>query len=237
MAQAIMTMFVKICGITRLEDALAAQEAGADCFGMIYNFSKSPRSVSHAQAEAMWTKVSLPFVLVAVNADPDLLEAAHDLIFPFALQLHGNEPPSYVQEIKLSVNCEVWKVIHLPPGTAEQVAIDHLRSQLGEYAEAGCDRIMIDTHIPDAIDEKRYGGTGLASDWHALREVVASVSVPVILMGGLNPDNVAEAIAIVRPWGVDCSSGVESSPGVKDREKIRAFVSAARRADISRKSH
>ena len=224
-------LLAKICGITRTSDAQAALEAGADCFGMVYLFSRSPRCVSPDQARLICESVALPAVLVTVNLTvPDLVSAANELL-PHALQLHGEEPPELVRRLKESAGCQVWKVIHIPPGKLSSDEWKRVQDATSGFVEAGCDALLIDTHLAEATDEKRYGGTGLAGDWEALAEMVRAIASPVILSGGLRPDNVEQAIRTVRPAGVDASSGLERAPGLKDPERIRSFVSAVRRAD------
>ncbi len=220
-------MFVKVCGLTRLDDVQAAHTAGADCFGVLFDFPRSPRSVTFEQVGALVEAAPLPAVLVTVNLTLAQLDEAA-LLYPLALQLHGDETPDFVRELRGLVNCEVWKVLHVPPGPLKRATVAKLHSSLTDFVHAGSDRVVIDTRLPTATDEKRYGGTGVPSDWVALREVVAEARVPVLLTGGLTPANVATAIELVRPAGVDASSGVETAPGVKDPQSMAGFVTAAR---------
>lgn len=220
-------MFIKLCGLTRTTDARVAFDLGADCFGLIYNFPRSRRSMNFDQASALVEDAPLPAVLVTVNLSPPELEEAA-LLYPLALQLHGDETPEVVRAVKALVTCEVWKVLHVPPDSLDLATVGELCNAMASYVGAGADRLVIDTCLPTAGDEKRYGGTGVPSDWRTLREVVLDARVPVILTGGLQPANVETAIDLVRPAGVDTSSGIESAPGIKDHQKMAAFVTAAR---------
>lgn len=220
-------MFIKLCGLTRTADARMAFEVGADCFGLIYNFPRSRHSLNFDQASALVEDAPLPAVLVTVNLSPAELEEAA-LLYPLALQLHGDESPELVRAVKALVTCEVWKVLHVPSGPLDLATVGELCNAMASYVGAGADRLVIDTCLPTAGDEKRYGGTGVPSDWRTLREVVLDARVPVILAGGLQPANVETAIDLVRPAGVDTLSGIESAPGIKDHQKMAAFVTAAR---------
>ena len=195
-------MFVKICGITNLEDALAAVHAGADAVGL--NFWKpGKRYVTPERAAEIAAKVTVKKVGVFVDEEiSTVLEIARTVGLD-ALQLHGAETPEYVRAL---APYEIWKAVKM--------------TGVIDWPSWGVSTFVLDS--PGVLP----GGTGATFDWilaHAAKD-----HGRVILAGGLNPDNVAEAIRSVRPWGVDVASGVEVAPGRKDHHKIRAFLDAAR---------
>lgn len=198
----------KICGITRVEDALAAVEAGADAIGLVF-YAKSPRAVTVQQARAIIQALP-PFVTpvgLFVNASRCELGEILDAVPLALLQFHGDETPA---------DCEGW---HRP-------YIKALRVKAGDDIAAACEAfagasgILLDTYV-----EGVPGGTGEAFDWSLVPQGLAK---PIILAGGLTADNVAAAIAQVRPYAVDVSGGVEQAKGLKDPAKIRAFMAAVR---------
>jgi phosphoribosylanthranilate isomerase len=192
-------LIVKICGITRPEDAAAAEEAGADWIGLNF-WPGSKRRVSVEVAKAIRTR--LPKIGVFVNAPLEEIRRIAGEIGLDRIQLHGDEPTDF------------WT--GPPPALRVVRGVDRLT--------AGDELVLLDAATPG------YGGAGEALDWNAVRAAVERTGRRIILAGGLTPANVASAIAIVRPAGVDVASGVESAPGVKDPDKIRAFVRAARGA-------
>ena len=200
---------VKVCGITRLEDALLAVELGADALG--FNFvAGSPRRVGPEQARAICVALPPLIVKVGVFADelPRVMEATALLAGLNCLQLHGDEPP------------EACAAIGLPWYKAFRVRPEFQPEEVTRYP-AGT--FLLDTFVPG-----RRGGTGVAFDWSIAR--LASAYGRVILAGGLHADNVEEAIAVSRPYAVDVNSGVESAPGRKDRRRLAEFMSRARGA-------
>ena len=198
----------KICGITRVEDALAAVEAGADAIGLVF-YAKSPRAVSVQQARAIVAALP-PFVTsVGLFVDASRCELVEilDAVPLDLLQFHGDETPD---------ECDHYgrpyiKALRVKPG-------DDIAAQVARYANAR--GVLLDTFVPGIP-----GGTGEAFDWSL---VPAQLSKPVILAGGLTAANVAQAIEKVRPFAVDISGGVESAKGIKDATKIHAFMEAVR---------
>ena len=218
-------MKVKICGNRTPEHFELAASAGADFAGVILDVPKSPRSVSLEEAAQIRAACTIPLVAVFLDASADNIQAACAVLSPFALQLHGREPVEVVAELKQRLPCQVWKVLHQRrAGEVEDEA--SLPERMRAYADAGADVILLDT----AVSTDLRGGTGLTGDWTAARRLVESSPVPVSLAGGLHPDNVADAVRAVRPAGVDVASGVESAPGEKSAEAVRAFVAAAKSA-------
>lgn len=199
---------IKICGITRPDDARAAAAAGASAIGMVF-WPGSPRAVDAAAARAIVAALpaGVPAIGVFVNQTADDINAAIDAAGLFGVQLHGDEPVALIGRIRRPVIRAV---------TLEALeAIDVLPPQV--------------TVLLDAVDPERRGGTGRTIDWTAACEVARRR--PIVLAGGLTPANVEEAIARVRPYAVDVSSGVESAPGIKDHARMAAFIEAVRRAD------
>ncbi|MDR2305977.1 MAG: phosphoribosylanthranilate isomerase [Paucimonas sp.] len=200
----------KICGITRVEDALAAVEAGADAIGLVF-YAKSPRAVDVRQARAIVNALP-PFVTTVglfVNASRCELNEILEAVSLDLLQFHGDEAPA---------DCEGYhrpwiKALRVRPG-------DDLEAACLQYA--GARGILLDTFVPGVP-----GGTGEAFDWSLVPE---KLSKPIILAGGLSAANVAQAIRQVRPYAVDVSGGVEQAKGIKDVAKIEAFMQAVRQA-------
>ncbi len=206
---------IKICGTTSIADARLAQDAGADFLGIIVEHAPSPRNLSLKQARDIAAEISTPIVVVAVNRDLDWLVEVQRTLNAHALQLHGDEPPELVRELKAQ-NIEVWTAI----------SGNDARNRARQMIDAGSDALLIDarSHNQNGVI---YGGTGLRGDWNLARELVND-GARVILAGGLDAENVRDAIDYVRPWMVDAISGVEKSKGVKDGEKVLAFVKAVK---------
>ncbi len=203
---------VKICGITSVADGLAAAEAGADLIGLMF-YEASPRRVSLAQALEI-THALPPFVLrvgVFVNPSPDLVLQAISECHLSMLQFHGDETSDFCTQFGLMS----MKAIRMRDETS--------LAQLGNYQTEG---LLLDAYSP-----KGLGGTGEKFNWE-LAVAANRYGKPIFLAGGLTPENVAEAVRTVRPFGVDVSSGVESSPGKKDPEKLKAFIAAAKSIDL-----
>ncbi len=198
-----MRVRVKICGITRVEDGLAAAEAGADAIGMV--FADSPRRVTPEQARAI-AKALPPFIKVVglfVNAPAAQVREVLGQVPLDLIQFHGAETPE---------DCRLYgrpyiKAIRMADGV-------DVVSEAGRYPDAG--GILLDAYDPQAA-----GGTGTTFSW---TRVPRDLGRPVILAGGLTPENVAEAIRVARPYAVDVSSGVEQGKGIKDAAKIAAFI-------------
>lgn len=200
----------KICGVTSVEDALVAAEAGADAIGLVF-YAKSPRAVSIQQARTIIAALP-PFVTTVglfVNASRCELNETLDAVSLDVLQFHGDESPA---------DCEGF---HRPWYKALRVrAGDDIRAQAARYV--GASAILLDTFVAGIP-----GGTGAVFDWSL---IPADLPKPLILAGGLTPQNVQQAIAQVRPFAVDVSGGVELHKGVKNAESVREFVRRVRAA-------
>lgn len=202
---------IKICGITRPQDAKAAADAGADAIGLVF-YPPSPRYLSAERARDIRDALP-PFVqTVALFVDADAPQVAQAIgrVHPAMLQFHGDETPQFCAQFGLPY----IKACRVKPGVD---ALEYLRPFSGAAAW------LFDSFVPE------YGGVGESFDWSLLP---GERERPFILSGGLSRGNIAEAIRRVRPWGVDVSSGVESAKGIKDAARIAAFIAEVRNADV-----
>ncbi len=209
------SVIVKICGLSSPETLLAAIEAGADMAGFVF-FEKSPRHIDleTARTLGLLARGRISKVALTVNADDAALDGIVEALAPDYLQLHGDETPARVRDVKARLGLPVIKAV----GVATAADVEAAR-----VFEDVADVILFDAKpAPNAAVP---GGAGVSFDWDLLRGVTAR---RWMLSGGLDPDNVAEAIRGAGARAVDVSSGVERERGVKDAEKIRAFVKAAR---------
>tara|TARA_R110002051_G_scaffold141578_1_gene214801 strand:+ start:44711 stop:45355 length:645 start_codon:yes stop_codon:yes gene_type:complete len=207
---------VKICGLRDKAGLASAIDAGADYLGFVF-FSKSPRNVSiqTARALAVTVPVGIAKVALVVNADNDFLDHLTADVAIDMLQLHGAETPARVSEIKARYGLPVMKAV----GVADAADVETLASYLQV-----ADQILVDAKPPK--DAALPGGNGLSFDWQLVAK--RRWPIPMMLAGGLNPDNVSEAIALSGLRQVDVSSGVETAPGVKDPNLIAQFIRAAK---------
>jgi phosphoribosylanthranilate isomerase len=202
---------VKICGITRREDAELAVELGAWAIGLIFH-APSPRKVGLQTAAAIGAEFRRQAEVVGVFVNGDLGEVAEiaDACSLTMLQLHGDEGPVYCDEIRRRTGLKVMKAARVRDAASLQ-ALNAFRN--------------VDYHLADAYNPELFGGTGEPFDWSLLRKHRATV--PLVLSGGLTPENVHDAIQAVHPSAVDTASGTEAAPGIKDPEKVRAFIRVA----------
>jgi phosphoribosylanthranilate isomerase len=222
---------VKICGLQSAEDARLAEEAGADALGFVVEYPVPvPWNLSRQRAAALVAALR-PFAtpVAVVGGDPATLVAIARAVRPRVLQLHGDETPEQIRDVVRALGPEGIQVIK-----ALRIEADTGLAVFAERDPVAAARAIADTGVAalvvDSKTSARPAGTGVPLDWEAVRAIAAAVRIPLILAGGLNPGNVANAIATVRPYGVDVISGVESASGVKDPAKVRAFVAAARGA-------
>jgi phosphoribosylanthranilate isomerase len=195
---------VKICGITRAQDGLAAARLGADAVGLVF-YTKSPRAVTVPQAQAV-VRALPPFVTIVglfVDATPEEIREVLAAVPLDLLQFHGSEPPQACR----GHGRPYIKVVRMADDT-------DLSDMARPYDDAA--GILVDSYVQGVP-----GGTGQVFDWSRLPDAIDG---PLILAGGLTPDNVAAAVDRVRPWAVDVSGGVEAAPGIKDAAKIAAFI-------------
>ena len=208
---------VKICGITRKNDLTVAAEAGADAVGFVVGAANSPRNLTFKKASTLF-KLVPPFVksvLVTVPSSIDTLVRNYRRLNPNVVQIHGDKMQDEALIRKKIPNVPLIRSVNANSSTLLQTAL----------AKA---RIFDGLHL-DSLTINNYGGTGLTHDWNLSRRIKKSIEpVPLILAGGLNPENVVAAINIVQPYAVDVSSGVESKPGIKDAKKIFTFIKNAK---------
>ena len=202
---------IKICGITRIEDGVAAAEAGADAIGLVF-VPKSPRFVSISRARAI-TDALPPFVTVVglfVDAVPDRVRDALNEVRIDLLQFHGREEPG---------DCRGFQRPYIKAiAMGEQVDVG---AEAARFADAA--GLLLDAYVSDVA-----GGSGQVFDWNRIPH---DLNRPIIVAGGLTPRNVADVVRLVHPYAVDVSTGVEMSKGIKDPGKIRAFIEAVRNAE------
>lgn len=203
------TTRIKHCGITNLDDAHLAADAGAWALGMIF-WEGSPRRCDPTEAQVIGASLrrTLDLVGVFVNATLEEIDAVVQGAGLSHVQLHGDEGPSFCTEVARRTGTKIIKA-------------SRVRSRADVQAAAA---FHTDLHLLDAYVEGVPGGTGETIDWNIVRG--QKLGAPIILSGGLNPDNVAAAIAATRPFAVDAASGTESAPGVKDPAKLQAFADA-----------
>lgn len=202
---------IKICGLTRREDLLNAISAGADAVGLVF-YKPSPRYVNLAKARelARWVPPSVCMVGLFVNATEEEVRTVLNAVPLDLLQFHGDEDEAFCKQF----GRPYLKAARMAPGF-----------DLLEYANRfpSAQALLLDAFV------EGYGGGGQTFDWSLIPK---SLPLPIVLSGGLNPDNVTEAVRVVRPAGVDVSSGVEQSKGIKDAVKITAFIAGVKEADV-----
>ena len=214
-----MSLWVKICGNTSLADAQLAVDAGADAVGFV--FAASPRRVTPAKVAEIAPHLPSRIEKIGVFVDTALDEILETVRFAglSGLQLHAEYGADVPAELRRSLGADfrILRVVHFGPNAAEQAA--------AALRDAHVDAVLVDSRTATAV-----GGTGIAFDWQQARDTVFGHAGRLVMAGGLTPENVAEAIATLRPWGVDVVSGVEAAPGRKDPAKVREFVANARAA-------
>jgi phosphoribosylanthranilate isomerase len=219
--------WVKICGITNIEDALTAAEAGADALGFVF-YEKSPRNIDREVAGEIVAKLpaNLEKVGVFVNESAERIEETVLQVGLTAVQLCGKESVSgFIEHMQVRQNMNHFpKIISVISG-----------GQLSEDGVVITDELKNALHalLIDSSSAAQPGGTGKRFDWKKARGMVEMLGlrIPTIVAGGLTPKNVGEALDLLRPWGVDVASGVEAKLGKKDRGKVQAFVAAVRQAE------
>lgn len=211
-----MTTRIKICGITRPEDALAAANAGADAIGLVFT-PLSTRCVNIAQAQEILGQLPAGVSVIALFLDPDRdsVEQVLQHVEPHWLQFHGRESAQFCSQFGVPY------IKTIGVGRDADGNISNIEALIKEYAGAAA--LLFDGHAHGSA-----GGTGQRADWRSLPRLEGRA---VVLAGGLTRENVADAVRTVRPYAVDVSSGVEDAPGVKSPEKMQAFIDEVRRAD------
>ena len=211
----------KICGITREEDLTVAMDAGADAIGFLVGVPSSPRNLTLERAETLLDQVPIFIDSIVVTAPKSIewLVEIYERLKPSGIQIHGKEEldSSIIHEKIEDVN--LIKTVYVTEDALNETVIKDLKT--------------FDAVLLDSFSQGQYGGTGKVHDWILSRQIKEAVSpIPVILAGGLNPENVKEAILAVEPYAVDVASGVEANPGIKDQSKVRAFVENAKQIKL-----
>jgi phosphoribosylanthranilate isomerase len=222
-----MSCSIKICGVTTVEDALMVSESGADYLGVLVNVSRSPRSLTLEKAKTIFNIARIPVALLTFDLpSEEVIELGRELK-PFAIQLAGNESEKDVREIVKTIDCEIWKTLHMPVVEGGKFKVDEVVEEINDFLEAGTGRIVLDSAVIKG-GKLLKGGTGQTFDWSLAGKINARVKNFIFLAGGITPDNVKEAILQVKPGGVDLSSGVENSPGKKDLNLLKKLINTVR---------
>jgi len=213
---------IKICGLRTLEDAIFAHHAGADALGFVIDVPvKSPRKISSQTAKLIISKLP-PYAITVGVIMPSDIQSVLRIIEKTeldAIQIHGNSSVIMIRELKGKCHIKIISSVPIAENTNVTTAINEIE----KYIESGIGAVLLDTK-----GEENAGGTGQRHDWNKSREIKDSVNCPIILAGGLTPENVGDAIRFVEPYAVDVASGVESSPGRKDYQKIKDFIQNVR---------
>ena len=221
-----MPIELKICGLTTLPDMRMAEGIGADYVGMVVEVPYSRRPISRWQAQAMCRAArARPVLVLATHPVDEIVEIAR-LCQPRALQVHGEESPQTMALLveQLSPSAEIWRGLAVAPSEEDQPqSAEESLALIEQLAQIGVRRIVLDTRV-----QGKMGGTGVTCDCPTAAVIIRDSPLPVMLAGGLGPDNVVEAIKATGATGLDMATGVESSPGRKDPRKLRALAAALR---------
>ncbi len=224
---------VKICGTTTVEDARLADVHGADYFGVVVEVNFSPRSLTIDQSAPLFAASyagGIKSVALVFHMEQPRLEVLIETLKPHAVQFLSLADIAHIRKIKQAhPDIQLWQSVHLPAAGNEVDCVD-FENTVREYVDAGIDLLIFDT-VAVLQGVEKFGGTGLISDWSVVRKLMDKVetTVPIWLAGGIDPDNVAEAVRAVHPAGVDLCSGVEAEPGRKDPEKVAGLLKNSRR--------
>lgn len=223
---------VKICGITNIADAELAARAGADYIGVLIEVAQSPRAQTAASAAEIIANSCLPSVALVYSMPFARLAELVTRLRPHAVQFLSPDAAAMAGPLKqLAPGLEIWQSLFLPAAGPDAPACDPeaLLRQVGQCRAAGVDAMVFDTAavINGVV---RHGGTGTTGRWDQTARLVAQSPLPVFLAGGIKPENVREAVSSVRPYGIDLSSGVESSTGKKSQAKLRLLMAEVQKA-------
>lgn len=209
---------VKICGTTSVVDRDLAADASADYFGVLVDVGYSPRSLTLDQAKPLFESPPIPGVVLLFDPSGSRVQAVVEQLDPFAVQLIGRETPESLASLKTVLECQIWKSLHMPARGLGSIDVESMGILAEEYEDSGADVILFST-VDSSSGTTRFG-TGLVGDWGLIRGLVDGRTVPTFLGGGLNADNVISALQLVKPNGIEVCSGVESSAGKKDPQKL-----------------
>jgi phosphoribosylanthranilate isomerase len=211
----------KVCGLTREEDLAVAVAAGADAVGFIVGVPSSPRNLTIERAKALLSQVPVFVDSVVVTAPKSIewLVEVCEKLKPSAIQIHGKEQLDFSEIHERITDTRLIKTVYVTKDALNEKTIEELKT--------------FDAVLLDSFSKGQYGGTGKVHDWTLSKQIREAVApVPVILAGGLKPENLQKAILAVEPYAVDVASGVEASPGIKDHGKVRAFVENAKQIKL-----
>ena len=210
---------LKLCGTTSAEDARLAR--GADFCGILVGVDWSERSLTLEKAAEVARASDLRNVILLCNPSAAFAEEVTRVLRPHALQLVCHEQPALVSRLKQTLPCEIWKTVHLPVLDGQATP--------GEYANAGADALLVDS-VDTSGGFQRLGGTGKLGDWAAAAALKEEIDIPFFLAGGIDPDNIADAVRSVQPYGIDLCSGVEMRRGRRDPNKVKKLLRSFREA-------
>ncbi len=221
-----MPIELKICGLTTLPDMRVSENIGADYVGMVVEVPYSRRKISRWTAHYLCRAArAQPVLVVATHPVDELIEIAR-LCRPYALQIHGEESPQEMARLveELSPDIEIWRGLDVAPAGQDQPrSVGESLALIDELAQIGVGRIVLDTRVKGEM-----GGTGVTGDWPTAAQIIVASALPVMLAGGLGPDNIVEAIRATGATGVDMATGVERTAGRKDPRKLHALAAALR---------
>ncbi|MEE4356033.1 MAG: phosphoribosylanthranilate isomerase [Desulfococcaceae bacterium] len=227
----------KICGTTNAEDAALAAAEGADFFGAVIETDFSPRSLSIADAKALFDRPPIPGVALVFRMKEQRIETLIRELRPFAVQFLDLADIPFLKHLDQNYpDMELWQSVHLPP-EGEAADIRHFRKTVADYTDAGVDALIFDT-VAVMQGKTKFGGTGQTSDWNLVKKLMDAVQspVPLWLAGGIRPENVGEALENLDPYGIDLCSGVEAVPGKKDPAKVKALMTVIKEKSRSRRN-
>lgn len=208
---------VKLCGTTSVADGLLAERYGADYVGVVVEVPYSERSVGVDEARTIVAALRTPVVILTSHRPLEWVAETVSTTGAFAVQLLGDESPEEVASLRRRIGAEVWKSLFLDVD-APPVDVETLRRRMRDFAAAGANKLLLDA-VAVVEGRRRFGGTGRTINWELARELVATAPLPTFLSGGITPENVADAVRRVRPFGVDLCSGVESRRGRRDERR------------------
>jgi len=213
---------IKICGITSTGDAVLAERCGADYIGLVCEIEYSPRCIRRGVAADITKLSQIPTVLLLDKPAIEMVKIALH-VRPYGLQIIGNLTHDEIATVKRQTACSLWHPIRIPVQAPQNMSVSEISQHMASLKNAGVDVIILDTLV-----EGSKGGTGKTCDWNLAAQIVAASPLPVFLAGGITPENAAQGIAHVHPAGIDVSSGVEITPGIKHAEKIELLVNTVR---------
>lgn len=218
---------VKICGTTSVEDAKMAVDAKADYLGILVDVPISERSLTVEKAKEIIQSSSIPVLVLLYSPEVGRVLEIEQVLNPYGIHLIGENSSDKLKELKQKLRCKLWMTIYLPAEIHDDTSVPERIDLAKDFERFGADAIVIDAvSRTSGSPWPRYGGTGRTVNWDIASQLIKSVNIPVFLAGGINPDNVREAIKRTRPYGVDLASGVEKQKGKRDPEKVKRLMDA-----------